>query len=85
MTPSENMKHAINELGFKPSETLKKKLVGESSEGILIAASFMDAVRWADATFDINSSKSNIWRAIYGQRKTSHGFKWKYLDDYTNE
>lgn len=82
VTPSENMKHAINVLGVDLNDGRKKQIIATnmSTNEVIEFPSIRDAARWLNKKFNVSSGVAEIWRVLNGKRKTARGHTWKYIN-----
>lgn len=81
VTPKENMRHAINYLGVKPSSERKKGVVGISRKNnteIIEFDSVRAAGRWIEETYNVTHGALEVWRVLSGKRKSARGYNWIY-------
>lgn len=79
VTAYENTQHAMQQLGFSPGQSTKKKIVAANANTHIEFESVHDAARWVNATYGVRSGLCEVWRALNGRRKSARGFKWSYI------
>lgn len=82
VTPSENVRHAIEVLGVRFGEKNKRKVLAQKSNQKYEFESIADAARWlsnnSETKDQIRNRQRSIWRALNGWRNSYYGFKWNY-------
>lgn len=82
VTELENVRHAIEVLGFDPRHRQKMAaVVGRSATDkneVCRFDSIREAGRWIDNKYNVKSGASEVHRAIHRRRKTARGYYWDY-------
>lgn len=77
----EQMKHAIEKLGFEYDKNMKKKLIAKSEIEEYKFNSLSEASSFFSNKYNIKykSVKLSIWRVLNGNRNSYKGFTFKYI------
>ena len=77
----EQMKHAIEKLGFEYDKNMKKKLIAKSETEEYKFNSLSEASFFFSNKYNIKykSAKLSIWRVLSKRRNSYKGFTFKYI------
>lgn len=78
VTEHENMRHAIDALGFIPNLGRRKKVIASKDGEIIEFESLHEAGQWIDRKYGVKHGIHSVWRVLDGRRKSCYGYKWSY-------